>query len=531
MGRTVLTILINLVFLLAPLIVPVSVQAQTDSPPPRKAIIIETYTQHEWWLLAWADNTLACRILTEDDGQPSLSEVQADCPEEVFSLWLEYPFCEAATNAGDLTTCSGYYLFYLGSHQAEREVEIELPSPSVSLSLDGCTQAGTETRCALLPTLVFAATEPLADHRIISVSYTYRGDTHSCEGPTCSVSLGPTPLFGDRLLFWAKSSYGDSTLIFEASIRVKPAGDGSWQVDILSTQWETAVEVFALEWGAFPPLGESPVWLSHPADASSLASHEHYHYLAGQLINAGAVDASACADGGRLPNGYASQCGLELALDAVISWQNRFDQVIFDAAGRHGLSPRLLKNLIARESQFWPGTYLLSPNEYGLARLTETGADTILMWNQAFFAQFCPQFLFEEVCERGYIQLQPVHQELLRGALSTRVNLVCAICEYGFDFDRTDYNIELIAQSLLANAAQVGQMLTNLTKISPGASTSYEDLWRFTLVNYNAGPGCLTAALKPAVKAHADLNWAGISSRLRGDCRAAIEYVEAITAQ
>lgn len=529
MRRIVLALLISLIFVVPTLLHPASAQAQTDPPPPREATIIEAYIEYEWWLLAWADNALACRILAEEDGQPSLSEIQEDCPEDVFDLWLNQSICEAAVNHGDLTTCSGYYLYYVGSHQTEREVVVELPSPSVSISLDGCVQAGTETRCTLLPLLILTGTEPLADQRIISVSYTYREETHSCEGTTCSVSLLPTPLFGDRLLFWAKSSYGDSTLIFEALMRIKPAGDGTWQIDILSSQWESPIEVFAFEWGAFPPLGETPRWLSHPQNADALVSQVQYHYLAGQLIKARVVDASACADDGLLSNGYASQCGLELAGDAAISWQNRFDQVIFDVSARYSLSPHLLKNLIARESQFWPGTYLISPNEYGLARLTETGADTVLMWNKGFFTEFCPQFLLDEVCERGYNQLPPVHQELLRGALSTRVNLVCATCEYGFDFNRIEYNIKLIAESLLANAAQVGQLLTNLTRAYPGENTNYEDLWRLTLVNYNAGPGCLTAALKPAVRVHAVLDWAGISARLRGDCRAAIDYVEAIT--
>lgn len=491
----------------------------------------QSYTVHEWWLLAWADNAFACRVLSEREGQPSYSEIWAVCGAEVFDLWLESSACPAAVNNGDLTTCSGYYLHYVGSGAATREVLVQLPSPSVKLSLDGCSVSGTETVCASLPSLVLTGEEPLKDHRIISISYTYRGETLSCEASTCSVFLLPTPLFGDRILFWAKSSYGDSTLIFEALIRLKPVGDGDWQIDILSAQWEGEMEVFARQWRAFPPLGESPAWLSHPSDPSSLASQEHYQYLAGQLINAGLVDVSSCGDRGLLTSSYASQCGLEASLDLVLAWQNRFDRMIFDVADRYALSPVLIKNLIARESQFWPGRYLISPHEYGLARLTETGADTVLMWNRGFFLEFCPQYLSADVCQRGYNHLLPLHQELLRGALSTRVNLACDVCQYGFDFERTDYNIELIAESLLANAAQVGQMLTNLTKLSPGATTSYEDLWRFTLVNYNAGPGCLTGALKPAVKAHATLNWEAIATRLQGNCRAAIDYVEEITAQ
>jgi hypothetical protein len=397
--------------------------------------------------------------------------------------------------------------------------------------LDGCSQTGYEIRCDLLPILVFSGIEPLSDQHITAISYLYRGQRASCEASTCSVPLLLSPGFGDTITFSAQSSYGDATETYEALIRVKPTGDGDWQVDVLSTQWDPPVEVFAREWNVFPPLGESPAWLSHPANAADLHTEEPYQYLAGQLIGAGVVDASSCADGGLLFSGYASQCGFETAYADVIAWQNSFDNIIFEVALRHDLSPWLIKNLIARESQFWPGAFMLSPHEYGLARLTETGADTILMWNEPFYLDFCGQFLIDEVCQQGYNHITPEQRQLLRGALSTRINLACSTCEYGFDFERIEYNIEVIAESLLANAAQVGHILTLLTKSSPGANVSYEDLWRFTLVNYNAGPGCLAAALKPAVVSHSMLVWASISGRLRGDCALATDYVESVTGE
>jgi hypothetical protein len=285
----------------------------------------------------------------------------------------------------------------------------------------------------------------------------------------------------------------------------------------------------ALEWQAFPPLGGNPSWLSYPADASGLASSEPYQYLAGQLIRARAVDVSACSDGGLLGNGYASQCGLEQAMGKVIEWQNRFDFSILEIAGRYDLSPQLLKDIIAQESQFWPGLYAPSPLEYGMARLTETGTDTLLRWNDGFYAEFCSQILWDEVCASGYDNLAKVYQEMLRGALATRVNTYCEPCDYGFDLERADYGIEVLAQSLLANAAQVEQMFVNLTKEPAGASASYEDLWRMTLADYNAGSGCLSAALTAMQKGHAQFTWENVSGNLVGGCRAAIDYVANIT--
>lgn len=215
-------------------------------------------------------------------------------------------------------------------------------------------------------------------------------------------------------------------------------------------------------------------------------------------------------------------------MDIVVSWQNQFDAQIFSTAEGSHLSPQLIKNLIAQESQFWPGEYAISPNEYGLGRLTEAGTETLLMWNKAFFDEFCPQILSEETCEAGFHHLLPSQQEMLRGAVASRVNLICSICPYGFDFNRVDYDIEVIAGSLLANAAQVGKMFENLTNKPAGSSASYEDLWRFVLVNYNAGAGCLSTALSATKKGNAEMNWTNVSGNLAGDCRAAIGYVENI---
>ena len=94
--------------------------------------------------------------------------------------------------------------------------------------------------------------------------------------------------------------------------------------------------------------------------------------------------------------------------------------------------------------------------------------------------------------------------------------------------EREDYGIDVLAQSLLANGAQVQQMFENLTGEPAGASASYEDLWRFTLVNYNAGAGCLSAALSATQRGNAALDWQHVSANLVGGCRAAIEYVDHI---
>ena len=50
-----------------------------------------------------------------------------------------------------------------------------------------------------------------------------------------------------------------------------------------------------------------------------------------------------------------SNCGMEVARDAVNIWQNQFDEIILNTAKDTGVPANLLKNLFATESQFWPG--------------------------------------------------------------------------------------------------------------------------------------------------------------------------------
>jgi len=110
----------------------------------------------------------------------------------------------------------------------------------------------------------------------------------------------------------------------------------------------------------------------------------------GRLIAYGLADASICPDGGLLPNGWASACGLETARESVDAWQNRFNAQIIAAAQEFNLPAQLLKNLFAQESQFWPGAVRdLKIQEFGMGHLTEQGADAVLLWNPDFFARAC----------------------------------------------------------------------------------------------------------------------------------------------
>ncbi len=74
--------------------------------------------------------------------------------------------------------------------------------------------------------------------------------------------------------------------------------------------------------------------------------------------------------------------------------------LIINAANDTGVPAQLLKNLFARESQFWPGIFK-AVSDSGLGQLTENGADTTLLWNPSFYSQYCPLVLIRTDMLRG----------------------------------------------------------------------------------------------------------------------------------
>ena len=159
-------------------------------------------------------------------------------------------------------------------------------------------------------------------------------------------------------------------------------------MDVLSPQWQgNPVATCSDTWDVFPPVGGAPEWLSTPTQSEELTSDIPYTYLAANLILQGVVDASTCPDGGLTPGNVVNQCGLEKSRDAVNEWQNQFDELILTTAKETGVPACLIKNLFARESQFWPGIFH-EVGDAGLGQLTENGADTTLFWNRSFYNQF-----------------------------------------------------------------------------------------------------------------------------------------------
>jgi hypothetical protein len=121
-------------------------------------------------------------------------------------------------------------------------------------------------------------------------------------------------------------------------------------------------------------------------------------------------------------------------------------------------------------------------------------------------------------------------QAMLRGALAVRAKADCARCEAGLDLSNASFNITLFAQTLTANCEQVAQIVYNATAAKPGAVASYEDLWRFTLANYHAGPGCVSYAIHAAwTSSGTRLLWEDVAGQFTEACQGVVPYVDKIT--
>jgi hypothetical protein len=503
--------------------------------PDRFAVILQKYTSYKWWLSSWQDNNVVCTVVVDHDGLPTGGDIFESCGQDVYDEWIVTKPC---LNTDE---CSGYYLQLVKSEPGQRKVGVKQPSPVVWVTLDGCVPYKSTFRCDTLPTLVLTGEEPLSGEHITSLAGTVDGKAFTCDA-ICQVELVPTDETGTSLEFWANSSYGDSSEIFTARVRVAKSDDPSdqaWYANVLSSQWQGNTLAGCSEiWDIFPPVGGLPDWLSTPQRPEDLATNISYEYLAANLIKHGIVDTSSCDNGGLFANGLANACGLEMVRPAVNDWQNRFDNLIFSASQQTGVPARLLKSIFARESQFWPGA-MSGPSEAGLGQMTKGGADAVLMWNPSFYEQFCPTILDQSICKTKIypepeedwqeIGLKDSARSILRNALVRSVDAVCPDCSNGIDLQKADFSVSVFAQTLIASCKQTGMVIDINYSSGSGQTASYEDLWRFTLVNYNAGPGCLGLAVDKTGNMGEPLDWTNLSSHLTPACQGAQDYVNDIS--
>lgn len=397
-----------------------------------------------------------------------------------------------------------------------------------------------------------------------TVSVTIRGLVNSqefiCTGSPCAIELPSS----SRLVFAAYAETGETSETVIASVSVTQVTDGYLVTIDSVNQFTSFRNACSNVWGVTDE--QNVTWDDFVQFPYQIHTRKTLHYLATQLLLKGIVDASSCPSGGlSLGLNWPTACGLERASQAMIDWQNQFDDQIWLASRDIGIPPKILKTLIEIESQFWPGNSRFYLDEYGLGQTNQLGVDVLLRKDPLLFQSVCPGVLSD--CARSYVSLNPQQQAMIRGAVMNQIDATCTDCPYGIDLAKAKESVSILARLFQANCQQVDYILSLAarpdpdadaatataaiatqeklqkiiregdpteatvavatliagTAISSSESTSYEDLWRFTFLAYHSGLSCLQNAVNDTKKDDLPITWENLEDRI--DCRGGADYV------
>jgi hypothetical protein len=270
-----------------------------------------------------------------------------------------------------------------------------------------------------------------------------------------------------------------------------------------------------------------PDWLMPAETNMDLTTTNRYDYLSAKLLSTGLVDGSTCPVYGLNPDGSANGCGLELSSSQVDTWQNQFDMLILADSQANEVPPKVVKAVIAVESQFWPAGDR-SKGEVGMGQMTENGADLVLRWRPEYYQSICRKTFGEKGCDSVYLFLDASTQRLLQGMVLKEIDASSPTSPGGIDLDKAAQAINVLTETLNASCLQSTRIIELATGKSPVAIMSYEDYWRFVLANYHAGAGCMYQALR---KTGNPKNWNGIAGNFSSGCASGAEYIRRIEEQ
>ena len=262
-------------------------------------------------------------------------------------------------------------------------------------------------------------------------------------------------------------------------------------------------------------------WVYVPEYADQLYTEENYFFLAGQLIKNKIVDASSCPSGGLAQNGYANACGMSAAKPTGIIIQNMLNEPILQAWKDTGVPPVMLKQLIRIESQFWPSEF--DYIHFGFGHITDIGMRNVLDWNRSIYAKFCTASAGGNCATK-----EGAAYQILDSLVS-----ICPTCENGIDPASASRSVDILAQVLLGYCYQTEQLVYNATGWNPILAVDYVTIWKLTLMNYNAGPGCVYDAVVDAFKTtNGPIRWPDIVAHTKEDrCLRGLYYAKNITSK
>ncbi len=467
---------------------------------------------NHWRFSRWSDGIKVCDIYVTHTNYPSGQEIRSYCGDEILLTWRETPACNEALLGQDASECEGVYIGYLGkSIQLVKEL-VELPEVKLSVEMLNCVPGSW---CDERLIMRFNGEEPLSDHNVISMHVKIGSTEKKCDESFCDLRMPITYDQGVEVEFWATSDFGDESEHIIFTLRNVPDENKNdmFRVDVIGAGIEGGAPVGSEEWHLIPILNHPDGYLfEQPISPGELKTNNRFLYLAGKLILTGKVDGSTCSGFGLVDNNTANPCGERLAQDKVEEWQNQYDEQIFQSSLEFSVPARLLKGIIAQETQFWP--HPVHAKEFGLGRITENGADLLLNWNTPIFLEKCNTLISVETCSAGYSNLDPEDQSLLRGLVLSDVG--------------TDQEIALLAATFEASSTQVAQMVKNITQLPINEVSTYEEMWRISVANYHAGSGCVGTAMEAAWANGDNMYWDAIYPNLLGDCMGAVDYVESV---
>jgi len=277
-------------------------------------------------------------------------------------------------------------------------------------------------------------------------------------------------------------------------------------------------------YGAVVSAEDVPSWLETEGLDQNLNTSYRLDLLTGKLSQSGIVDGSVCPSYGLFPDGSPNGCGVEVSQHRVSAWQNQYDHAIVQYSGQRQIPARIVKAVVAVESQFWPGADW-QKGEIGLGQITGSGADLLLTWQAERYRQTCAQVFDVNTCGKPYRNLEWWQQAALQGYLLKSIDPTCATCPGGVDPGKGEQQIAVLAEAMAASCQQTSLVFRRANGSSPSANLSYEDYWKAVLANYHAGSGCLLSALKNAGNAR---TWEEIAARFPRGCGSSAEYIRRI---
>lgn len=341
-----------------------------------------------------------------------------------------------------------------------------------------------------------------------------------CQGSPCMVPVPSSSV----IIFRAISSTGATSDEISATIRVELGTDGYYVYLDTVSQFSAFSDSCLRFWGFRDET--NPSWAEFVQFPYLLNTDKTLHYLVTQLIVHGVVDVNGCPAGGlSVGLNWPTGCGLERAREAMIEWQNQYDEYIWLASKDYGIPPKILKTIIEVESQYWPGNERFFVDEIGLGQLNQLGVDVLLRRNPTLYQQVCSQVLDD--CAMPYSLMSAQNQAMIRGALVNSFSSLCPTCQYGLDLNKAKQSIPFIAQVVQAHCQTV-KVITD-TKREAGyieeIDDPYSSFWRFTLLAYHSGISCFEQAVKETPNG-LPLDWENLAPNI--ECAGGESYVDGV---